>query len=121
MAEVCNGLRFLTALLVLTVAFAHVSQRSLAGKLVLVASAVPIAILANAVRVATIVVAAHYIGSQVTSGFIHNSIGKGVWALTLIPLGALGLLLRRGGASRDPEEARPLPLSESEEGIVLTR
>ena len=96
-AEVCNGLRFLMALLVLTLAFAQVSQRSLPRKLVLVASAIPIAILANAVRVATIAAAVHYIGPQVARGVIHHSIGKAVWALTLIPLVALGLILRRGG------------------------
>ena len=106
-AEICNGLRFLTALLVLTVAFAHVSQRSLPRKLVLAVTAVPIAIVANAVRVATIAAAAHYVGPQAASGLIHTSIGKGVWALTLIPLIALGLLLRRGGGSTIPPATQP--------------
>ncbi len=94
-AEICNGLRFTLALLVLTIAFAQVSQHTLTRKLVLVAAAIPFAILANAVRVTTVVVAVHYWGIQAASGFIHNSIGKGVWALTLIPLVALGLIMRR--------------------------
>jgi len=84
---------------VLTIAFAQLSQRSLPRKLILVASAIPIAILANAIRVATIALAVYYIGLSSAQGFIHNSIAKGVWALTLIPLVLLGLLLRRGGDS----------------------
>lgn len=107
-AEICNGLRFLLALLVLTAAFAQVSQRSVPRKIALVLAAVPIAILANATRVAALAVGAYYVGPQVASGFIHHSIGKAVWLLTLIPLLALGLLLRRGGAAhakRSPTSA----------------
>ena len=110
-AEVCNGLRFLMALLVLTLAFAQVSQRSLPRKLLLVTSAIPSAILANAVRVATIAVAVHYIGPQMASGFIHNFIAKAVWVLTLIPLAALGLLLRRGGGAPDARSSSGVGIS----------
>jgi exosortase len=102
-AEVCNGLRFLLGLLVTTIAFAQVSQRTLPRKLILAASAIPIAILANAVRVAAVVLAVQYLGPQAASGFIHNSIAKAVWALTLAPLGVLGLVLRRGRTRRDSE------------------
>ncbi|MGH7320247.1 MAG: exosortase/archaeosortase family protein [Candidatus Rokuibacteriota bacterium] len=99
-AEVCNGLRFLTALLVLTMAFAQVSLPTVPRKVVLVLSAIPIAILANAARVAIIAVGVHYVGPELASGTIHHTIGKAVWAFTLIPLVALGLLLRRRGESR---------------------
>ena len=94
-AEVCNGLRFLMALLVLTTAFAQVTQRTIPRKIVLALSSIPIAILANAVRVAAIGLGVHYIGPEAASGTIHNWIGKGVWGLTLIPLVVLGLLLAR--------------------------
>ena len=97
-ATVCNGLRFLMGLLVLTIAFAYMSQRSRPRMAVLVLSAIPIAILANAFRVATIAVAVHYVGPQAASGIIHHSIAKAVWALTLVPLVAFGFLLRRGTA-----------------------
>ncbi|TME90443.1 MAG: exosortase/archaeosortase family protein [Chloroflexi bacterium] len=92
-AEACNGLRFL-----ITAAFAQATQRGVPRKLVLVASAIPIAIFANAMRVAAIAVGVHYIGPEAASGTIHNWIGKGVWGLTLIPLILLGLLLARTGA-----------------------
>jgi len=101
-AETCNGLRFLTALVVVTIAFAYISQRTLFRGVLLVASTIPIAILANAVRVTTIVAGVYYIGPQVTGSDIHESllnedtIAAAVLGLTLIPVAALGLLLRRG-------------------------
>jgi exosortase/archaeosortase family protein len=95
-AEVCNGLRFLMGFLVLAIAFAQVSQRTLPRKLLLAASAIPIAILANAVRVATVAIAVHHLGPAAASGIIHHGIGKAVWALTLVPLFVLGLVLRGG-------------------------
>ena len=107
-AEVCNGLRFLMALLVLTTAFAQVTQRTIPRKIVLALSSIPIAIVANAVRVAAIGLGVHYIGPEAASGTIHNWIGKGVWGLTLIPLVALGFLLSRirpSRAARLEEEA----------------
>lgn len=94
-AEVCNGLRFLAALLVLTVAYAHVSQRTWPRQLVLSLAAIPVAICANATRVTGIVIAAHYVGPHAVTGFWHNVIGKTVWVATFVPLFALGYLLRR--------------------------
>lgn len=99
-AEVCNGLRFLLALIVLTAAFAEVMLPSRRRKVVLVASAVPIAILANAVRVAAIGVGVQYIGPDAASGTVHNMIGKAVWGITLIPLIALGIWLARTAPRR---------------------
>jgi exosortase len=99
-AEECNGLRFLMALLVLTAAVAQVTQRSIPRRVLLVASAIPIAIFANAARVAAIVLGVYYVGPEAASGTIHHMIGKSVWVLTLIPLIVLGLVLARGGAPR---------------------
>jgi exosortase len=99
-AELCNGLRFMTALVVLTVALAYTLQLGLARQLLLVASAVPLAVLANATRVAAIVVGAYFYGPKVASGLIHHSIGKVVWILTLVPLGLLAWWLRRGLSDR---------------------
>ena len=48
-AEVCNGLRFMSALVVLTLAFAYVTQRTIVRRAVLTVMAVPVAIVANAV------------------------------------------------------------------------
>ena len=116
-AEICNGLRFMMALLVLTVAFAQVTQRTRARKVILVFSAVPLAILANGFRVAAVIVAVYYIGPRAASGIIHHSIGKVVWAMTLVPLVGLGLLLRRGTGPRSPDKvAQPAEAKGQETG-----
>ena len=108
--EGCNGLRFLLTLLTLMTTFAHVSQRDLARKILLVALTIPAAVLANGVRIAAIGIGAHYFGPQVALGLVHNSIAKVVWGLTLLLLMGVGLLLRRGGdggkrPGRVPKEA----------------
>ena len=104
-AEACNGLRFLMALLVLTAAFAQITQRTVVDKAALVVAAVPIAIVANAMRVAAIVVGVQYVGPEAARGTIHHWIGKGMWGLTLVALIGLGLLLaRRSSAKVGPLE-----------------
>jgi exosortase len=94
-AEICNGLRFLTAFVILTVALAHVSQRTLGRKVVLTLSAVPLAVAANALRVGAVATASYYIGPQAASGFLHHTIGHVVWVLTLGPLLCVAYALRR--------------------------
>jgi exosortase len=94
-AEICNGLRFLTAFVVFTVALAHISQRTLGPKIVLTLSAVPLAVAANALRVGVVATASYYIGPQAASGFLHHTIGHVVWVLTLAPLLSIAFLLRR--------------------------
>jgi exosortase len=107
-AEACNGLRFLMALMVLASAYAYVSQRTVAKALVLVACAIPVAVLANAVRVSGMAVAAHFYGAQAATGLIHHSIGKSVWAVTLLALWLIGRMLR-GRSEREPAAAPSLP------------
>lgn len=107
-AEVCNGLRFLMAIIVLTAAFAQIMLPTWPRKVTLVLSTIPIAILANAVRVAAIGVGVHYVGPEAASGTIHDWIGKGVWAITLLPMIAVGLTLarfRRPSTRRDDQVA----------------
>ncbi len=93
--EACNGLRFLLALLVLTAAFARVTLSGLGNRIALVAVAAPWAVVANAIRIAAIAFAVQLWGPEAASGTIHNWIGKGVWAVTIMPLAGLGFWLSR--------------------------
>lgn len=102
-AEGCNGLRFLMALVTLAAVFAQVSQRTRGRKVVLVLLAVPLAIVANGFRVSALSLAAYYVGPQAAEGLTHHSIGKTVWVLTLLVLFTAGMLLRR---QRAPAHAR---------------
>ena len=94
-AEACNGLRFLLALLVLTAAFAQITQRALGQKALLIAMAPPIAVLANVLRVAVIGLGVQYWGPEAASGAIHHWMGKAVWVMTIIPLVGFGIWLAR--------------------------
>ena len=94
-AEACNGLRFLLTILVLTAAAGQITLPNRRRRIILVFAAAAIAIVANAVRVAAIAIGVHYYGPDAASGVIHNWIGKGVWALTLLPLIGVGIVLAR--------------------------
>ena len=96
-AEACNGLRFLVGLFVLTLAYAHLTQDRWWHKALLAIAAVPVAILANAIRVAGIAAAAHFVGGEAVLGAPHLLIGKVVWIGTIGGLIGLGLAMRRAG------------------------
>ena len=112
-AEICNGLRFLVALIVLTAAFAQVTIPSRRRRIALVLAAVPVAVVANAMRVAAIALGVEYIGPEAASGTIHNWIGKGMWALTLLPLAAAGWWLSRSPADLKRQDAGHIAARES--------
>jgi exosortase/archaeosortase family protein len=70
--------------------------------LILVASAVPIAILTNALRVSGTGVLAHYYGTEVADGFFHSFSGWVVYIVAFLLLFAVGWLLDRiGGRNRN--------------------
>jgi exosortase/archaeosortase family protein len=69
---------------------------------VLAGAAVPVAVLANALRVAGIATAAHLYGAEAVHGAPHLVIGKVVWIVTIAGLMGLGLLLRRLGRRMPP-------------------
>lgn len=104
-AEGCNGLRFLMALVTLAAAFAQASQRTTGRKLLLIALAVPLAVGANGLRVSALSLAVYQLGPQAAAGLTHYSIGKALWAGTLGLLVVIGMLLRRGGRSASPLDA----------------
>jgi exosortase len=101
-AEACNGLRFLIGLFVLTLAYAHMTQDGWWRKAVLAAAAVPVAIVANAIRVAAISTAAHFVGGEAVLGTPHLVLGKVVWIGTIVGLIALGIAMRRVGRHKQP-------------------
>jgi len=104
-ADACSGLRSLMALVTLGVVFAHFFRpKQPVQQVLLVASTIPIAIFANAVRVALTGFLAHHYGTQVASGFIHDFQGLITFTVAfLMLLGEASLFERivahwRGGA-----------------------
>ena len=90
-AEACSGLRSLVSLLALAVVLAYITQRRLSTRWLLVLSAIPIALVANACRIWGTGVLAHRYGTQAAEGFYHTFAG---WLVFVV---ALGLLLGVGG------------------------
>lgn len=98
-ADACSGLRSLMSLLALAVAYAVFSQRSNLMRVIMVLSAVPIAIATNMFRVIATGVLAQYYGAAAAEGFFHEFAGLAVFALAMILLFLLGALLRKVGPS----------------------
>lgn len=88
-AEACSGIRSLVSLLTLGLVYAYYMDSRVWVRATLVVSTVPIAVLANAVRVAGTGIAAHYYGSDAAEGFLHTFSG---WLVFGVALGAMFLL-----------------------------
>lgn len=111
--EACSGIRSLMTLLTLAVVFAYFSHSPsgtppASGKrfgflksywfwraVILVISAVPIAILTNAFRVSGTGVLAHYYGTAVADGFFHSFSGWAIYIVAFILLFGIGMILDR--------------------------
>lgn len=114
--EACSGIRSLMTLMTLAVVFAYFTYprskdsngpggpRSRFGWLrsygfwrsvILVGSAVPIAILTNAARVSGTGVLSHYYGTGVADGFFHSFSGWAIYIVAFLLLFAVGWVLDR--------------------------
>jgi len=74
-AEACAGLRSLMALGTLAVVFAYFFRKNPIERVIIVLSAIPIAIFVNAFRVALTGYLAHHMGSAPAQGLIHETEG----------------------------------------------
>ena len=111
--EACSGIRSLMTLITLAVVFAYFSHPRVKDSekpqtfwnwiksygfwrsTILVASAVPIAILTNALRVSGTGVLSHYYGTQIADGFFHSFSGWAIYVVAFLMLFAVGWILDR--------------------------
>lgn len=141
--EACSGIRSLMTLVTLAVVFAYfthprggnrsdggngdretsrgsqivsrIRKYGLFRSSVIVLSAVPIAILTNALRVSGTGVLAHYYGTQVADGFFHSFSGWVIYVVAFLMLFAVGWLLDRvkpklSEAMDENKKPRPAPI-----------
>ena len=94
-AEACSGIRSLQALLALGAVYGYVTQRAVWKRWALVLLSVPIAIAANALRVAGTGLLAHFWGAEVAHGFYHSFAGWIVFVVAFALLLASAALLTR--------------------------
>jgi exosortase len=80
-AEACSGIRSLTALVTLALVVARFSDARWGPRTIIVASAIPIAVLVNGLRVAAAAIGAHFYGTAAVEGFVHELLG---WLMFLV-------------------------------------
>ena len=85
-AEACSGIRSLVSLVTLAVVWGYVTASPLWLRWTLAAASLPIAVFANASRVAGTGIAAHFVGAAAAEGFFHTFSG---WMVFVVA----GLLL----------------------------
>ncbi|MCH8133272.1 MAG: exosortase [Myxococcales bacterium] len=82
-AEACSGLRSVMALGTVAVVFAYFFRKNFIERLIIIASALPIAIFVNAFRVALTGFLTHHYGKEAAEGAIHMTEGFVTFSLAL--------------------------------------
>ena len=86
-AQACSGLRSIISLFMLSVIFVYISgSGQFAMKIIMLLSAIPVAIVVNIIRVSGTGILAHYYGSVVAQGFLHEFSGIAVFVVGLLLL-----------------------------------
>ena len=94
-AEACSGIRSLISLITLGIVFGYFVDHRVWVRTVIALSAIPVAILANGLRVASAGVAAHNFGTAGVEGLFHEFSGWVVFVLAFLMMFALQRLLQR--------------------------
>jgi exosortase len=97
-AEACSGIRSIMSLTMLSVIFAYMSPGNWWRKVVLILSAIPIAMLGNILRVSGTGILAHFFGDRVARGFLHEFSGLAVFLFGLALLFFVFSVLKRVGS-----------------------
>jgi len=93
--EACNGLRYLFPLMVLGCLAAYFHRGPWWHRVCLVASAVPLAVLTNSLRIALVGMAVEHSGVAMAEGLVHDIEGGFMFALCLLGLAVQMALFTR--------------------------
>ena len=88
----CSGLKYTVSLLALSTLIA-MQVPGVLWKVVLVLSALPVAMLANAIRVATVTLIGQWWGKEAATGFYHNASGVMIFAIAFAVFMGLATLI----------------------------
>ena len=108
-AEACSGIRSLVSLFTLGIVFGYFVDRRPWVRALIALSAVPVAILANGLRVASAGVAAHNFGAAGVEGLFHDFSGWVVFIVAFLMMLGFQRLLQRLVPPRVPQ----LPATET--------
>jgi exosortase B len=94
-ADACSGMNSIVSLTALTLLYVHLTGPSTARRwIVLLASVIPIAIVANVLRVLALVLIAYHFGDDAAQGAVHTVAGLLVFAAAFLLLVAVDSLFR---------------------------
>lgn len=93
--EACSGIRSLVSLITLAIVFSYFTHRPLWRRCLLTVSAIPIAIVANASRIAGTGLLAQFLGPGVAEGFYHTFSGLLLFGIAFLLLLLESLVLSR--------------------------
>jgi len=92
----CAGWRSSIALIIISLLAGHLFLRKFKHKLLLVAVAIPMIIVKNGIRIVVLYLIAYFIDERfMEPGFIHKSVGYGMFIIVLIFMGLLLWLLEK--------------------------
>ena len=84
--DACSGIRYLVPLVVMGVLMAYFFRAALWKKVAIVASTLPLSIVTNALRIASVGILYQYWGQRAAEGFMHDFSG---WFIFMATLGLL--------------------------------
>lgn len=102
--EACSGIRSLVSLFALAVLYGYFTDGRPGRTTVVALSSVPIAIVANGLRVAGTGIAAHYVGPAAATGFFHSFSG---WLVFMTSFAMLLVVAKAVKELRLPSMAQP--------------
>jgi exosortase len=92
-AEACSGIRSLISLLTIGIVYGYFADTRASVRFAIAASTIPVAILANALRVAGTGIAAHFYGAAAAQGFFHTFSGWLVFVAAFLMLFAMARIV----------------------------
>ena len=118
-APACSGIQSLTAIVVLGVVYSFVTIKSFWRRSLLVASALPLAVVGNVFRLALIVVAAEAFGQE-AGNYVHSN---NIFSMAPYVPAILGMLLLGYWLEEDrkPKRAPNLPVEAMTESLLVPR
>jgi exosortase len=102
-ADACSGIRSLISLTTLAIIYGYLMERRIGMRIVLAIAAVPIAVMANSLRIVGTGVLVQYWAPDKAEGFFHEFSGWLIFVVSLLMLYALHQLLR--AIWKEPETA----------------
>jgi exosortase len=105
-AEACSGIRSLVSLITLGIVYGYFMDPRTWVRILIVVSAIPVAIIANGARVAGTGMAAHWIGPEAAEGFFHEFSGWIVFLFAFVMILVLQrIIVKFAPAPKNPMTA----------------